>query len=143
MTAFLAYSLGGGNSLVWSWFFWVHVHPVASVLWFVLCLFALLISIEVRQLDHFELHQPRKAIKPHYPLPKKLPHSPYRRSLAVTNTYQTAFKATEVSQDVVEVQDIIEVIASPPPQLPSPQVRKKRQTQLAQIALAQLPERID
>ena len=51
MTASLAYLLGSGNSLVWSWFFWVYVHPLASITWFIFCLFTLLISIEVHQMQ--------------------------------------------------------------------------------------------
>ena len=51
MTASLAYLLGSGNGLVWSWFFWVYVHPLASITWFIFCLFALCISIEVHQLQ--------------------------------------------------------------------------------------------
>ena len=51
MTTPLVYLLGSSNSLVWSWFFWVHVHPLASIVWFVFCLFTLLISIEIHQLQ--------------------------------------------------------------------------------------------
>lgn len=51
MTASLAYLLGSGNSLVWSWFFWVYIHPLASITWFTFCLFTLFISMEVHQLQ--------------------------------------------------------------------------------------------
>jgi len=67
MTASLAYLLGSSNSLVWSWFFWVYVHPIASIAWFALCLFTLLISVEVHQLQkdtetHLENPMKKKTI---------------------------------------------------------------------------------
>ena len=49
MNTSLAYVLGGSNSFVWSWFFWVYLHPLASIIWFVFCFFALMLSIELQQ----------------------------------------------------------------------------------------------
>jgi len=68
MTITLAYLLGSSNSLIWSWFFWVYVHPLASIAWFTLCFFTLLISLEVHQLQkdsetNLENYPETKAIK--------------------------------------------------------------------------------
>ena len=68
MTVSLAYLAGSSNSLIWSWFFWVYVHPLASITWFIFCLFALFISIEVHQLQKTNksrscMHTSYKAIE--------------------------------------------------------------------------------
>lgn len=129
MTASLAYILGSGNSLVWSWFFWVYIHPIASILWFTFCLFALLISIEVRQLEQREA----KVSKITYVKnPKPIQ---YASTLYTSNS--GGFSATEV----------IEVIVNPPPQLPYSKSKdaanQKRNPKMAQVKMMQLPNSID
>jgi len=71
MTISLVYLLGGGNSLVWSWFFWVYVHPLASITWFIFCLFTLFISIEVCQLQKNKIS--RSVINKSYKAIENLP----------------------------------------------------------------------
>ena len=71
MTASLAYLCGGGNSLVWSWFFWVYVHPLASIVWFTFSLFALLVGVEVHQLQ--KSNQPNLAPNTSYRAIEHLP----------------------------------------------------------------------
>jgi len=126
MTAPLAIILGSGNSLVWSWFFWVYIHPIASILWFTFCLFALLISIEVRQLEQSEVKFSRMTYVKN---PKPIQPVQYVSSAYASNT--RGFSATEV----------IEVIVNPPPQLPS--YTKAAQKRTPQVAIAQLPSSID
>ena len=116
MTISLTYMLASGNSLIWSWFFWVHVHPVASVIWFFICLFALVISIEVHQLKQDETSNWNY----------------------VKNTKALKY----VSKDIKAVE-VIDVVVIPPPQLVNSKSVKNRKSQLAAVAIAQLPSSID
>jgi len=116
MTASLAYMLGGGNSLVWSWFFWVHVHPIASVVWFVICFFALIISVEVHQFEQGE---------------------------SSTLTYTKSTQALRYAATDQRASDVIDIVVIPPPQLTNSKSIKNRKPQVAAVAIAQLPSSID
>ena len=134
MTASLAYLLGGGNGLVWSWFFWVYIHPVASITWFAFCLFALLISLEVCQLEEHKVKAPSFTLNSTSLNPKPLNNL---ASNYVTKNYSAnseAFRATEV----------IEVIVQSPPQLPYSKMHKaKTQHQNPEVTILQLPSSTD
>ncbi len=120
MTASLAYLLGSSNSLIWSWFFWVYVHPLASIAWFVFCLFTLVISIEIHQLQ----------------------------KNTEVNT-EVASEAKSRYKTIGDSKDVVDVIVIPPPQLtnPSPKTPQRKilslTTSFNTANTAQLPNRID
>ena len=129
MTVTLVYILGSSNSIVWSWFFWVYVHPVASVLWFVLCFFTLLISIEVRQLEKAKTSQ---ALRLTYDYDQA---SNYK----IAPSYQVSRPGRSAAHSArVGATEVIDVIVRPAPQLPSSKGVSATKRQ-AQIAMAQLP----
>lgn len=126
MTASLAYILGSSNSLVWSWFFWIHVHPIASIIWFIICLFALAISLEVRQLEQTKTS-----------------------SLIPTQNRQVlqygSANLRPIESRGIRATDTIDVVIIPPPQLPSPKntAVNNRKSQIETVTLAQLSNSID
>ena len=124
MTASIAYILGGSNGLVWSWLFWVHIHPLASLVWFAFCLFALFISIEIRQLERTEVSTTLNT-----------------RNTSLINTKQTiSGPITSFSSTGFSATEVIEVIVQTPPQL---SYRTTNQHQNTQATMAQLPNSHD